>query len=199
MFTRRTIVTAGIVAMLAAASLVGATAANADPIEHTAANQAALDALSAAGPRIQDYRSPDTQDAAAAAAEAARIIPVQDGSKRTPGASEAVGTQTVTSGSYQYSHSPDAPDLVPDGAVTPYAYVPGDLGAQPQPAPDTQDAAANPKPVAGGRFTAVSSDSDSGISGSDLLLGIGVAGGLALLVLLAMRGTKGTRPTLGNS
>ena len=50
MFTRKTIASAGIVAMLAAASLVGATAANADPIEHTPANQAALDALSAAGP-----------------------------------------------------------------------------------------------------------------------------------------------------
>jgi hypothetical protein len=221
MFTRTSIVTAGIVAMLAAASLVGATAANADPIEHVMANQAALDALLAAGPQQQDFTSPDAKDAAIAAATGNVLpkAPVTGSSyqySHSPDAPDLLpgptaGAKAVISGSYyQYSHSPEAPDLVPDAVVVPRPAPAGDnrvpgKGHGPKTivvdhrSPDAVDAAdPTPAPVGRGAVFASDNASSSSVSAGDLLLGVGVAAGLALLVLLAMRGTKGPRPTVSS-
>ena len=136
MFMRKIIVTAGIAAMLAAASLAGATAANARPFDN-----ASLGDVAAVSQQL-DRMSPDAKDAAAqAAATAGPTFPGQ----KMPGSD----TRRYT---------------VPVAAATA------------EPASD-----------------------ESGVSTSDVLLGVGIAGGLALLVLFAMRGTKSTRPTLGSS
>ena len=65
--------------------------------------------------------------------------------------------------------------------------------------PDVIDAAdPTPAPVGRGAVFASQDNGESSVSGGELLLGVGVAAGLALLVLLAMRGTKGPRPTISS-
>ena len=126
-----------------------------------------------------------------------------------PGANAGVQAP-ITGGSYQYSHSPEAPDLVPYVAgaeASPHRPAttasPEDHGPKSivvdRRAPDAIDAA-DPKsaPVGRGAVFASRDTGEASVSGGELLLGVGVAAGLALLVLLAVRGTKGPRPTISS-